>query len=397
MTDTFDPVTLTDTRDDLAAYRLEQYNDPTNADDDVAAIVANEIRTLINWASVTTADVGDIDDVRAPHVWNVGRETTDHRPDQYRAPDQYRESVTAVRTVKRGKKGSSVTVTRHGRSLVGGHTADVQAVGRIPAAVVRDAIDRTRERSSTGLADGIALARLATLLYDIPDLIGGDVTSWSEVIPATDENGRPMDPRDIAAHLDHPVGLSGGLSPTLDRAVGPEYRTADDDPRSFPRAWTTGATSLSWPDRRRIVRVRRRKNETDRETVVRSDQNGRGTLWAHVTELWAPGPDGRAFIGHTGYERPMTVRERRARRARLTDGRVELDQSSDLADGLAGAIAERVDAGLSGRWEWEHGDDHGTFTLSRSGRLNVNGAGYRVSGARTIEGVRAQLRAQSRQ
>lgn len=353
------------------------------------ALAQLEIQALTTYGSVSTADVGDIDPVRANAIWRVGTVFGTERAERYSAPDWW-HATKSERTVRRSKRGSTTIVRKYGRAVVAGDSG---------AGLFGAMVDALRHGSPVGHVDAIALQRLTDAWcerhgIDLPALIGTEMTQHHDIIPMSD-----ADPRDIAAMLEHPVGLSGGICPRLDRAVGPEYRTFDTDPRFFPTSYGANGTDVRGQYRPSRFRMRARKGERPRTWVVRGDRNGRGSHWWTVTELLAASADQRrAFRGHGAYVRPMSLAERRTLRKRVAVD--DVDVTGDIAGNIAGAIAERVDAGATGRWAW-HADVAngvrltGAFTVSGAGRIGVSGAGFRVVGARTPGAVLAHLRAQA--
>ena len=188
------------------------------------------------------------------------------------APSPFVATVSE-RKVKRGKRGTSVTVTRRGRTWVGGDsTAMDDTYMVVPRVVAQHAIDALRSGNAFGHADGDALARLTTLLYGglVPDEIGTDSYSWSEATPAL-----PMAPADMAEMTEHRVGITGGLVPAVDAATAPRGHG-----RHYGAISSTRAKVVKPATRRTLPTPRVRKSDPrNRDTVKRGPY-----AWYLVTE-----------------------------------------------------------------------------------------------------------------
>lgn len=366
----------------------DQDHAPRITDSDLAearVIVDNELRTMVNHASVIDADCGDIDDIRAA-VLDPFRPATDLSDERYSVPDPWNTAgaFASVLKVSRGKRGTSKVAKLAGRAPVMGSTDG--DYGRIPASIAQHAIAELRTLAG-GFIDGGRLAVLTDAIYgdDIPPLIGAETFSWSEVVPMS------IDGLAVTVDRFRNVGLSGGASARLDRAVGPEYRTHDDDPRDFPTTWQTNDTDIgrAWPTRRRLRTPRLRKGEV-RERFAPFVVSADGDITV-TRELLAPAADiDHAFIGHRHYVRPVTRRAKRtARKAQTTI--VTLPASVPLPMALAPTL-EGLKPGK--RVAWRHGDASGTATMSASGRVNVRGGGVIVRSGRSVSAVVRAMRLQ---
>jgi hypothetical protein len=300
------------------------------------------------------------------------------------APSPFVATVSE-RKVKRGKKGTTTTITARGRSWVAG---DSQALddqttrsGRVPRVVISHAIDALRDGARFGHVNGDQLAALTTRLYDVPALIGSDQWSWSEATPEIPSSGAAV----LAAQT---CGLSGGTVPMLDLALAPEYRCADADPRWFPTAWPRKPHLRRHAARLRLPVPRARQSDpVPRETVRRGVWT-----WEHHAELVAPAADpAYMWHGHRVVKRGETVRKNGNAAATYRDAFV-ISHNLDLRDALASLASVVADDGKGKyRWSVEGTDIAGTLTVDGRGRVSVIGAGIEIRQASTLDAVRKQL------
>lgn len=298
------------------------------------------------------------------------------------APSWYVATVSD-RKVKRGKKGTSTTITYRGRVAVVGDSRALDdqttRTGRIPRVVVSHAIDELRGRNRFGHVDGDKLAALTTRLYDIPALIGSDHWSWSEATPEVPSSDSAI----LAAQT---CGLSGGAVPMLDAAVGPEYRCADGDPRWFPTSYPRKPHLRRHTARLRLPMPRKRKSDpVPRETVRRGVWT-----WEHHAELVAPtGDPSRVFHGHRVVTRGETVK--RARAATVRESFV-IGVDQDLVHVLPNLASTVRDDG-AGRYAWrvDGTDVRGLLTIDKRGRMSITGLSSPVRQCQTVDALRKRL------
>jgi hypothetical protein len=294
-------------------------------------------------------------------------------------------ATTSARKVKRGKKGTSTTITTRGQVWTVG---DSQALddqltrnGRVPRVVISHAIDELRNGSRFGHVDGDKLAALTTRLYDIPELIGTDHWSWSQSTPEIPSSGAAV----LAAQT---CGLSGGAVPMLDLALAPEYKCADDDPRWFPTSWPRKPHMRRQTTRLRLPAIRARKADpAPYEHVLRGVWT-----WEHVRECVAPSADpSHMFLGHRLVKRGDTAARPRGATVTYRDSFV-IDPSADLAESLASiASIVRDDGPGKYRWRVDGTDAAGTMTVDKRGRVSIIGAGYEIRQATSLDAVRRHL------
>jgi len=300
------------------------------------------------------------------------------------APSPFTATVSGRRTT-RGKKGTTTTITTRGRVYVVGdsHAIDDQTTrtGRIPRVVISHAIDALRDGNRLGHVDGDRLASLTTRLYDVPELIGTDHWSWSNAVEI---------PSTGAAVLSrHRCGISGGMSPTLDAAVAPEYRTRDDDPAWYPAGYPVTVTMRRFPSRVRVSTPRGRRNDPVQPTtrVILAGANGRGSSWWTVETLRAgTGDDRTAFVGYDRITRGDTVKSQRRAVVRETFTVSSVDDVPTLA-----AV---VQSDGPGRYVWHavDDDDRGTITVDKRSRVSVTSdSGIVVRQCRTIDALRRRI------
>jgi len=300
------------------------------------------------------------------------------------APSPFVATVSG-RKVTRGKRGTSTTITTRGRVLVVGDSTAIDdqttRTGRVPRVVISHAIDALRDHNRYGHVDGDRLAALTSRLYDVPDLIGTDHWSWSGAVEI---------PSSGAAILSrHRTGISGGMSPLLDAAIGPEYRTRDDDPAWFPAGYPAPVHIRRHATRVRISTPRGRKLDAAQPStrVILAGKNGRGTSWWTVSTLRA-GTDrpGTVFIGFDRVTRGETVKNER--RAVIRDTFV-VDSVGDVPT-LAAIVADDG----PGRYVWTlaDGTDSGIVTVDKRGRLSITSdSGIVVRQCRTIDALRRRV------
>lgn len=340
--------------------------------DDAVSSVIDDAETLARHVAVTTGDRGTFDTLRDAHTWfgdpNHARDAASYTGP---APD-WSTIGQSTMTRKRSNSGrTATTVTRHGRGFTVGATGPESAPTAIDD-VIRT--DRTHaafigvRRSSTGAYDGRDLAALTDVLYDVPALIGGDSTSWSEVLP-----------EDVSARV----------------AAGPyNYAAWIDDTAPVSAERKRTARRIVWPTSTSSAKVRPRRGEiVDHVERGETRTDGRST-WYHVRALptlATTDTDGPVFVGHGPPVDRVPVDQYRhtARTDRVTEA-VTIDDRWTLADAL-GAIA--ADAERGARIAWRRGETVGTLTHTAGGRYTVRVAGgaWRFT-VRTPRGVLAAVR-----
>jgi hypothetical protein len=368
MTDTLDPITLEDPRDELAAYTLAAYGDETDPEN-IEAVIAREAFALADAKALRTMEVGSRDANRAAILDQLARggDATSYTGPE---PSPFVATVSERRT-GRNRKGTTTKVTRRGKVwVVGDSTAlDDQTTrnGRIPRVVISHAIDQLRTGNRyghaddlptgnrLGHADGDALARLTTTLYDVPELIGTDHYSWSEATPEIPT----ADARLLAVHR---CGISGGLSPLLDSAIAPEYRTDDNDSRWFPSGYSTPVHVAQHVARTRVTQPRRRATDpipADHEIVSGADDP------AYM------------FVGHRKVLRGSTVREQRKSSSKSSKVRetFEVPNDSNVRENVA-YLAATVQHDGPGTYAWRTVDGllSGRITVDKRKRMSLTGA-----------------------
>lgn len=309
-------------------------------------LLAREVERHVSRTALP--HVGDRHDLRAAHLHTIDRPfASEPTTGAQRLEDSYGALTTAKIKRSRSKKGTSTTVVRHGRSVVIGDSYPADVYGsRVPAMVIDHAIDTAR---TTDLgADGITLARIATYAYNLPELIGGEFQSWSEVIPA-----------DVGALLDWNPAMH-----TTGQYYGPKQ------------------TLVKRGSRLRLPATRARKGETLAPATV-TYHDGQS-----VTRLHAPGltRDTR-WSGHTLVHRAPTVHAQRT--TRPVDGQLRL--TGDYLSSLLTA-AQVIDKGERWTWRTDDGQLAGALTRSKSGKLRVSVKGHALNvESRTAQGLAAHL------
>ncbi len=295
---------------------------------------------------------GDIAPLRANHLRVTDRPFASESTDAaQRAEDSYRALTTSTVARKRTKKGNTSTVRRYGQSLVAGDTDAYGAGSIVPVSVLSHALEECRTiRHADGreetryMADAIGVARVASLAFDIPPLLGGEFLSFSEELPA-----------EVSTLLDWNVTGSTGAY------------------------MATNETKLTYAPRLRLPSLRLRKGEKAEETVTFHDGQS-------VTRLASPSVDrDHAFMGHRAYVRPSTVRQVRASRAVVREA-FTLNSGDPLAS-LA-AVAGIIGKGDKVRFATADRSIVGTLTRGKGGKYSATiPDGPTVKGARTVAAI----------
>ena len=370
---TYDPTFLSvDPRDDAAGYTVEGFH--------TAADPAAAPRGAARFEEITAAVLAGTDPT-APAVIDErvhaildprtrGESVTYTRP----APTPFTATVS-TRKVRRGKKGTSTTITGpRGKVWVVGDSSQGRTIGdaaRIPAVVVQHAIDELRRGNRYGHVDGDALAALTTRLYDVPDLIGTDHWSWSAATVEIPSSGAAV----LAAQT---CVITAGISPRVDSFTMP--RGEHRKPRNV----------RTMPPRRRVTMPRRRTADpTPREHVVRGVWT-----WEHVIELPAGADDAaHMFHGFRKVRRGDTAHSRRRTAQPARDSFV-IDETADVIDAVTSLAAIVRDDG-KGKYGFRTADGTyvGTISVDARARFSVTGIGEPVRQCRTVDALRAKLAA----
>lgn len=351
----------------------------SGADDDYAAILSAASATARS-STATTFAVGERHTERALHAWFNDELPREAVAVLSRPVDVWTELSRSVVVTKRTKRGQHREVKRYGRSFVIGRTdgAESELQRPFPLDGMLSAIQRT-----DGLADGIALAAIATSAYDIP-LLGGEHKSWSEVLPA-----------DVSARLGaEPYSYS-------EHTTGPYIGTNERQSVTFPsRHRLTYRARLTDPSDRSVIATRTTK------LVSATD---RGTVRSVVPAIVLRDDDGRMT-----YKRAERIAVRTVATERLHDGNVTVQRSKSKsasryvkprsysesfvireADELAAIvrIAVYLEPDRAVTFANEARTMEGTLTRGKSGRYSgtINGTDVRAKGCRTTQALGKQL------
>ena len=341
--------------------------------DDAMSSAVDDIETLAAYAALLTAERGSMNALRAAHTWfGADGHAADAIAYASTLPD-WSTSMTSDMTRRRSNSGRTVTtVTRHGRSWSVGHAGiwhgrPIRGAGSLDvdrrAARVAAALDGIRV-SSSGAVDGRDLAAVTDILFDVPPLIGGDLTSWSEVLPDAVSARVAAGPYNYAAWVD------------------------DTMPASAERK--RAARRVSWPTRYALPPRPPRADETSQTVDRLPCERVDGRSWFRVTECPTVLDDGRVMVGH-GRPRDRTATVRTRRRSTRVSYAVKVRRSMSLADGLAIIAA---DAKRGDRVSWRHGLDVGSLTVSAAGHYaaRIDGRAWEPRRSRTAAGLADAVR-----
>lgn len=318
--------------------RDDTFRGTDSADNWIAILSASEA-TLTSCMS-TLFELGERNELRADHLRIVDRRFESDPVSGTATPaDPYVSAITSTIVRKRSKRGTYSEVRRYGQTLVTGNVTPSHEL--TPSTVGTEYMLEQCKRGN-GYYDGIGVARVATAVYELPELIGGEQTSYSEVLPAD---------------------VSAGLT---------DYSYS---------AWTTGAYDgvtrhsyrrVKYSTRVRLPHPRARKGESFEPRTVDG-----------VTMLVAPAENSDSlFMGHRRMTRVASARGKRVPRTysetfRLTE--------SDPVGSLF-VVATDLQRGTAVRWHVVNGA-RGTLTRGRNGRYSFTLDGsneYRVRGVRTV-------------
>jgi hypothetical protein len=370
-----------------AAVMLARLDGSTaDGSDDAASSVIDDAETMLRHAALQTGSIGDYDTLRAAYAWH-GAEGHAAEPTSYDGPlPDWTVSGQSTVTRKRSNSGrTATTVTRHGRSWTVGSTRPVveptDMMRQRYADMAAAALDGIRG-SVTAALDGRQLVQMTDYLYDLPAMIGGDLTSWSEVLPDDVSARVAATAWNPAAWIDDTMPATAERKRTARRMTWPtRYRvTAGGNTRADETRQTVTRLPRSWSRSMRGTR--------SAVTVTRAD----GTSWFRVTELPSVSADGLTVtVGH-GKPRPRSMTVKQSQRSTRTSYAVVVPRSLPLADGLAAAA---VDMARGDRVAWRDAASGmtGSMTLSGSGHYaaRVTGAAWKVR-TRTVNGLRAAVR-----
>jgi hypothetical protein len=334
------PNTVADIIERMDIERARDKKDTAGIIENLQSIISAG-EAVASTSSATMHDIGAVFIERAEHAWfgvNIEHAREAVAAAQ-REQDAYTAQSTAVVSRKRTKKGTSTVVRRHGRALVIGDTypSDIEqhaASSRVPACVIEHALQQTAH----GVwHDGIGVARIATLAYNLPTLIGGETTSWSEVVPEE-------------------------VSMLLDAAT---YA-----------GWTTGPYGATRPNvKKRGARVAlpaiRLRNGEQRSTVRFPRLSYASSTVRGIESLTSSGHDiEHAFHGHHAYTRPATYRAHRAARARKYDV-VTFPADVDPMS-LLQYLAADIERGAAVKFTTADRSVTGTLTRAAKGKLSIS-------------------------
>lgn len=348
-----------------------------------------------NWQSILSAaeatarstmatmhDIGDVNTLRADHLRIVDRPFDSESVNgAQREQDAYAALSSATMQRKRSKRGAYTVVTRNGRSLVAGDTYPHDPDGSpIPAVVIEHALDAATVCGPWH--DGIRVAKIATLAYDLPDLIGGEFLAWSEVLP--DDVSAGIDAGAVGTHT---TGAYDGNTRHTYRAAKFPTRVRLPLPRERKDENLSPAT-VTYHDGQSVTTL---TAPADGATVVRTVAPVTvGTVTRERTVVTVVNRPDHVWHGHTYRTRPET---RAAQRRAMPNTYAETFTISPV-DPLAElhAVASFIGNGTKVRWHVENGL-RGTLARSAKGRLNatVNGTDVKVNGARTVAALVAGL------
>lgn len=308
--------------------------------DESSAIVGNELATLVRHAEVLGADVGTIDAVRSAHTWL--RPMVDAPiSERYSAVPDADEATKAVVKVGHNKRGATRKVVRHGRAVVVG-SCDTSAPAWTRESTIASVLADVpfEQRDSLGRARALDIGKVTHIAYGemIPPLLGGDTTSWSEVV-YSDESA--IDRFGVAIHT-----VGGTLA-------------------------GTARPLKAWPTRYKVGSVKVRNAE-------------RGDTHELISASSTPG---RVFIGHRAIERQQTVHGKRVAWSARVDNAFIGNDEQPLPDAIA-PVLRTLERGK--RYSFTHRDSTLTCSLSPSGTYSVRVNGEQIKG-RTIIGVTRKL------
>jgi hypothetical protein len=244
----------------------------------------------------------------------------------------------------------------------------------IPAKnIVRLNTDGTMDESFATPGSGSVQARAVAVQGDGRMLIGGEFTSWSEVLPT-----------DVSHLMD--AGMVG------------KHSTG-----SYDGSTRHNVTLKAWPTRYRVPTQRARKGEdfepstvhvgpmvvTTREHWDSSHTHPLHLMDATVTRLHAPTDRAdRRFVGHSAIGRPTTVHAQRRTRQYSEAFTLTGDHLANLI-----AVAGTVARGKAATWRSADGAIRGTVSVSPKGRYSATVAGVNIAvkGAKTPQGLARHL------
>lgn len=150
----------------------------------------------------------------------------------------------------------------------------------------------------------------------------------------------------------------------------------------------SGGDTVAWADFAAWDEIRARTPRRGHRPRLSLPRVTSSAYAAGPGELVAPRDADTVWIGHRVAPRIATYRETRAMSARQTRESFTCATLADVPATIASALA--VTDG-PGRWTWQAGEARGSFTRSKSGTVNVNGAGVRVSKARSVAAAVASV------